>query len=96
VTLGWRQLQHQLLRQRGDVLLGRPTDPDDHATIRFTIIQLPLPDGGITVTLDHASDLADLYDLCSRVARACLDDDDHVTFTRPPPDPEPDPMETRS
>jgi hypothetical protein len=82
----WHQLQHQLLRQRSDQLIGPPTDPDEHPTIHVTITQHPLPDGGITLTLDHASDLADVHDLCTRIARACLDNDHHVTFTRTAPE----------
>jgi hypothetical protein len=74
--------QHKLLGQRTNQLVGPPTHADDQSTIRFTVTQLPLPDGGITVTLDHASDLADVHDLCLRVARACLDDDHAVTFSR--------------
>jgi hypothetical protein len=38
------------------------------------------------ITLDDACNLADVYDLCARIARACLNDDDHVTFRRTVPD----------
>jgi hypothetical protein len=78
----WRCLRHELLCQRGNQLVGPPTHVDEQSTIRFTVTQLPLPDGGITVTLDHAADLADVHDLCTRIARACLDDDCGVAFRR--------------
>jgi hypothetical protein len=78
----WRQCQHELLCQRTDQLVGPPTDADEQSTIWFMVTQLPLPDGGITVTLDNACGLADVHDLCARVASACLDDDRRVAFSR--------------
>lgn len=82
----WRQLRHELLRQRTNQLIGPPNDGEEQPMIRFTVTQLPLPDGGITVAVDPACDLADVHDLCTWVARACLDDDHRVVFTRAAPD----------
>jgi len=85
VVSQWRQLRHELLRQRTDRLAGPPTDSDERSAIRFTVTQLPLPDGGITVTLDPVCGLADVLDLCVWVSQACLDDDPSVIFTRAAP-----------
>jgi hypothetical protein len=82
----WHRLQHKLLCQRTNQLVGPPIHADERTTIRFTVTQLPLPDGGITVTLDHSGDLADVHDLCTRVAHACLNDDHAVTFGRTAPE----------
>ena len=78
----WQQLQHELLCRRTDQLIGPPANSGEHSAIQFTVTQLPLPDGEITVTLNPVSGLADVYDLCVRVAHASLDDDHRVAFTR--------------
>lgn len=82
VVAQWRWLRHELLRRRTDLLVGPPGNADGESTLQLTIAQLPLPDGGIRVTVDNACDLADVHDLCTRVAAACLDDDHRVVFTR--------------
>lgn len=74
-----------LPRERTDHVIGPPTDPNEQSTIRFTATQLPLPDSGVTITLNNASDLADMYDLCTRIAHAYLDNDDGVTLSRTAP-----------
>lgn len=84
----WRQLRNTMLRRRTEQLVGTPTNGDEHPELRFTIAYLPPPASGITVTLDSACDLADVYDLCGQVASACLDDNHHITFTRTTPDTE--------
>jgi hypothetical protein len=82
----WRRLRHELLCQRTDQLVGPPAGADEQSTIWFMVSQLPLPDGGITATLGSTCGLADVHDLCVRVAQACLDDDHLVAFSRAAPD----------
>ena len=77
-----RRLLHQLLCQRTNQLVGAPTNTEEEPTLRFAVTQLPLPDGSIIVTLDDACDLADVHDLCARIAGACLNDDKCVAFSR--------------
>ena len=81
-TPQWRRLQHTVLCQRTDRLVGPPANPTEESAMRFTVTQFPLPDGRIAVTMDDTCNLADVYDLCARVAHACLSDDDRVTFSR--------------
>jgi hypothetical protein len=79
----WLSWAHQgQCKARTNQLVGAPTQTGEHTAIRFTVTPLPLPDGGITVALDHAGDLADIYDLCTRIDRACLNDDHGVAFSR--------------
>jgi hypothetical protein len=82
VVAQWRGLRHELLRLRTEQLVGPPGNVDDEPALQLTITHLPLPDGGIRVTVDNACDLADVHDLCNRVAAACLDDDHRVVFNR--------------
>lgn len=81
----WRRLRHELLCRRTDQLVGSPAEADERSAIWFMVNQLPLPDGGIMVTLDSVCGLADVHDLCVRVVRACLDDDHRVAFSRAVP-----------
>ena len=78
----WLGLRTMLLRQRTVHLVGAPADTDEHPELRFAITHQPPPASGIAVTLDDVCDLADVYDLCQRVAAACLGDDDQVNFAR--------------
>lgn len=84
-TPHWHGLRNMLLRQRTAQLIGAPADTGEHPELRFTIGHQPPPDSGITVTLDDTCDLADVHDLCQRVAAACLADDNQVSFARATP-----------
>ena len=88
ILLQWRGLRRELLRQRTEQLVGPPSDADGETALQLTITHLPLPDGGIRVTVDNVCDLADVHDLCTRVAQACLDDDQRVAFNRAVPQPD--------
>lgn len=88
LALHWSQLRTIALRQRGEQLVGAPTNGEEQPELRFTVVHQSPPASGIIVTLDDACDLADVYDLCIQVAAACLDDDDYISFTRTTPDPD--------
>ena len=85
----WSQLRTIVLRRRTEQLVGAPTNDEEQPDLRFTVIHESPPASGITVTLDDACDLADVYDLCTQIAAACLDDDDrYISFTRATPHPD--------
>lgn len=78
----WHQLRNTVLRRRTQWLIGTSGAVAEDAELSFTVTQQPAPGSGIAVTVDDRCDLADVHDLCRRVAAACLDDDSRVTFTR--------------
>jgi len=76
----WNALRHTVLCARSAALLGAPTDTTDQP--RLTVAATSFPNGNIIITVNGAVTLADVHDLCVRTARACLDDDPHVSFER--------------
>jgi hypothetical protein len=76
----WNTLRHMVLCARSTALLGAATDTSDQPTLAFAATSFP--NGDIVITVNGAVTLADVHDLCARTARACLDDDPHVTFER--------------
>jgi hypothetical protein len=74
---------HTELRRRTIELVGPPTNLDDRAAIGFTAVM----DGScaLTVSLNDACGLDDVYELCEQIADACLHEDTDVTFTRDQP-----------
>lgn len=80
----WHQLRNTVLRRRTERLIPPATAVDEDAELRFTVVMQPAPDSGIAVTIDDRCDLADVHDLCRRVAAACLNDHAGVTFARSP------------
>jgi len=76
----WDQLRNETLRQRGTALLGPSTDPAGCPVLTCTATYTP--SGVIRVVVDPACTLGDVHDLMSRIARACLNDDGDVLFSR--------------
>lgn len=81
-ALAWHRLRNTVLRRRTERLIGAAGAVDEDAELRFTVTLQPAPASGIAVLIDDRCDLADVHDLCHRVAAACLDDDSRVTFRR--------------
>lgn len=76
----WAELMNAALRQRSTVILGAATAADEATPLGFAATYAP--DGDIIITVTPAGTLADVHDLSLRIARACLNDDQCVTFKR--------------